>query len=84
MWPALVLMLKQESVSSEMTRETAGPVTPESVLELEEQVMTPTRAETTLRTDIHRIMERRTSRPWDTSWFSRVELTGTLPSLLKG
>lgn len=73
-----VFLLKRESVFLEMIRETAVPVIPKSVLELEDTLMIPTRVETTLLTDIHRIMERRTSKPWVISLFSRVELTYTL------
>ena len=47
-------------------------VIPESALVLVDTLMTPTRVET-----MDTIMEKQRSKPWDTSWFSRVELTRT-------
>ena len=61
---------KQESVSLETTRGIVHQLTPESALVLEGVVMTPTRVEI-----MDTIMEKQRLKPWDTSWFSRVELT---------
>ena len=60
---------EQELVSLETTKRIAKPVTLESGLEREGTVMTPTRVE---------IMATKGSKPWDTSWFNKVELTRTL------
>ena len=43
MLPVAALMPRQESVSLEMTSETAQPVTPKLVLEREAPLMIPTR-----------------------------------------
>ena len=64
----LVPILKQESVSLVTKAVTALTVTPESVLVLEGDMMTPTRVETKQRS--HQIMETNTSKPWDISWCS--------------
>ena len=69
---------KQESVSLETTRNIAHQLTPESALVLEGVVMTPTRVETMLQKVLDPITDLRTSKPWDISWFSRVEQTRTL------
>ena len=63
---------KQESVSLETTRGIVHQLTPESALVLEGVVMTPTRVEI-----MDTTMEKQRLKPWDTSWFSRVELTRT-------
>ena len=63
---------KQESVSLETTRKIAHPLTLESALVLEGTMMIPTRVEI-----MDTTMEKQGSKPWDTSWFSRVELTRT-------
>ena len=53
---------------------TALPVTPESGLVLEDILITPTRVET--QPAVMEIMATRTSKPWGTSWCSKVlELT---------
>ena len=52
------------------------PVTPESGLVLEGIPMTPTRVE--MQQQQAQIMETKRSKPWDTSWFSRVHLSRTL------
>ena len=72
MLPVPASMLRQESVSLEMTNEIATPVIPKLGLEREEILTIPTHVGTTLSRDIHRIMERETSKPWDISWYSRL------------
>ena len=53
-------MLRQESVSLEITNETVVTVIPELGLEREDTLTIPTHVGTTLLKDIHRIMERET------------------------
>ena len=72
MLPVPAPMLRQESVSLEMTNEIATPVIPKLGLEREETKTIPTHVGTTLSRDIHRIMGRETSKPWDISWCSRL------------
>ena len=60
---------KQESVSLLITKKSSViPVTPESVLVQEENMMTPTRVET--KPHGIQIMATNTSKLWDTSWCS--------------
>ena len=70
--PVPAPMLRQESVSLEMTNEIAAPVIPKLGLEREDTLTIPTHVGTTLSRDIHWIMERETSKPWDISWYSRL------------
>ena len=65
-------LLRQESVSLEITKETVVAVIPKLALEREDKPTIPTHVGTTLSRDIHRIMERETSKPWDISWYSRL------------
>ena len=67
---------KQELVLLETTKRIVQVVTPQSGLVLEGIMMTPTRVETRLHS--RQIIETRISKPWDTSWFSKVELNRTL------
>ena len=68
---------KQESVSLETTRKIVQQLTRELGLALEGTVMTPTRVEIRVIGRV-RIMATKISRRWDTSWFSKVKLTGVL------
>ena len=70
--PVAATVLRQESVSLEITNETVVAVIPKLGLELEDELTIPTHVETTLSKDIHRIMERETYRPWDISWYSKL------------
>ena len=65
---AIMMLLKQGSVSLVTTKMLALRVIPESALVQEGYMMTPTRVETKQRT--HQIMETNTSKPWDISWCS--------------
>ena len=58
--PLAATVLRQESVSLEITNETVVPVIPKLGLELEDELTIPTHVGTTLSKDIHRIMERET------------------------
>ena len=58
--PVAATVLRQESVSLEITNETVVPVIPKLGLELEDELTIPTHVETTLSKNIHRIMERET------------------------
>ena len=50
-------LLRQESVSLEITNKPVVPVIPKLGLELEDELTIPTHVGTTLSKDIHRIME---------------------------
>ncbi len=64
----IVAMRKQESVFLATNKMTATAVIPESGLVQEGILMISTRVETH-----HLIMEGRTSKPWDTFWFSDTQ-----------
>ena len=72
-------VLNQGSVSLATNKMIATVVTQELGLVLEGLQITPTRVETVQTPHIHQIMEGRTSKPWDTSWFSDIlkELNST-------
>ena len=70
--PVAATALRPESVSLEITNETVEPVIPKLGLELEDELTIPTHVGTTLSKDIHRIMERETSKRWDISWYSKL------------
>ena len=55
--PVAATVLRQESVSLEITNETVVAVIPKLGLELEDELTIPTHVGTTLSKDIHRIME---------------------------
>ena len=63
---------QRELVSLVTNKTTALLVTPESGLVLEEAPMTPTRVETKLLPGAGQIMEKSTSKQWDTSLFSKI------------
>ena len=63
---------EQELESWETTRTTAQPLTPESGLVLVAIKTIPTHVEMMVHGEI---MEPRGPKPWDTFWFSRVELS---------
>ena len=67
----LMLIQKQESGSLEIMKTIAIAVIPESGLQQEENMMTATRVET--RQGSRQIMEKNTSKPWDTFWCSNME-----------
>ena len=71
LWVLLVSILKQESVSLVTSKMTAPLVIPESGLVLEGILMTPTRVETRLKTDL--TMETNTSKPWGMFWYTDKE-----------
>ena len=66
------LVPRQESVSLEITNETVVAVIPKLGLGREDTLTIPTHVGTTLSKDIHRIMERETSKRWDISWYSKL------------
>ena len=66
LWVLILSIQKQESASLEIMQTTASYVIPESGLEQEDFLMTPTRVET--RQGTWQIMETNTSKPWVTSW----------------
>ena len=68
---ALRALPGQESVSLQTSRKIVERVIPESALVLVDTVMIPTRVE------IMDTTAKQRSKPWNTSWFSRVELTRT-------
>ena len=70
--PGPTPMLRQESVSLEITNETVVTVIPELGLGREETLTIPTHVGTTLLEEVHRTMERETSKPWDISWYSKL------------
>ena len=70
--PSPTPMLRQESVSLEITNETVVTVIPELGLGREETLTIPTHVGTTLLEEVHRTMERETSKPWDISWYSKL------------
>ena len=70
--PVAASVLRQESVSLEITNETVVPVIPELGLGREDTLTIPTHVGTTLSKVIHRIMERETSKPWDISCYSKL------------
>ena len=74
MWRAAVaaFVLRQESVSLEITNETVVAVIPKLGLERQDELTIPTHVGTTLSKEIHRIMVRETSKPWDISWYSKL------------
>ena len=61
---------EQESVSLVTTKKTAVPATLESGLVLEDTLINPTRVETW--PEGLQIKAERISRPWDTSWCSKM------------
>ena len=70
--PGPTPMLRQESVSLEITNETVVTVIPELGLGRVETLTIPTHVGTTLLEEVHRTMERETSKPWDISWYSKL------------
>ena len=66
LWVMTLHSRKQESASLITSKMTAAPVIPESGLEPEANMMTPTLVETKRRA--HQIMETNTSKPWVTPY----------------
>ena len=67
-WEAALVIPNQESASPLTRRITVVPVTPELVLAQEVYLMILTRVEMRQRT--RQRMEKSTSKPWVTSWYS--------------